>query len=271
MPETDNGDKQPSFRFRYRLAVCSKHGPPSPTRRHVLLVLSLHMDKDGGSCFPSERLLAEETGLSERSVGQHLEVAAREGWVCRQQRGSTKGWRQWHYLASIPDAPEPDSDAMAVAPETGSPAMEFAPEPDALAPEPDDNLHPKEVRTSKSASKSKSTPLKTRGARHSYSDEFEIAWKALPDRAGGKGDKRQAFKNWNARLNEGHTPKQITDGAERYRRYCDVEQQTGTRYVKQGSTFFGPADPPHFLNDWKTTKRGISDERFDDKEYDEHW
>lgn len=81
----------------------SEFGPKSITR-FVLLTLSLHMDKDGGSCFPSTRTLAGKTGLSERSVCTHLETAAKEGWIKKMLHGLPgQRWKRHKYEADIPE------------------------------------------------------------------------------------------------------------------------------------------------------------------------
>jgi hypothetical protein len=53
--------------FEWRKTVLSDQGPPDAMTRYVLLVLSVHMDADGDSCFPSIELLAEESALNERT------------------------------------------------------------------------------------------------------------------------------------------------------------------------------------------------------------
>jgi DNA-binding transcriptional MocR family regulator len=71
-------------------------------------MLSLHMDGDGASCFPSISLLARETHLSTRAIKQHLTMAAAEGWLTRQPRPSRRNeYSSYLYHATIP-TPEPD-------------------------------------------------------------------------------------------------------------------------------------------------------------------
>jgi len=61
------------------------------------------MDKSGGSCFPSTKRLSEETGLSERTVCTHLEIAEKEGWIQKMQQGLTgRAWKRHSYQALIP-------------------------------------------------------------------------------------------------------------------------------------------------------------------------
>jgi hypothetical protein len=89
--------------FTWRSAIASKHGPKSPTTRHVLLTLGLHMNERGGSCFPSVDTLVGETGLTKRSVCTHLEIAERDGWIRRGLHGfNGRGWKRYEYQPVIP-------------------------------------------------------------------------------------------------------------------------------------------------------------------------
>lgn len=82
-------------------------------------------------------------------------------------------------------------------------------------------------------------------SRKAYTPEFEEAWAAYPRRPGdNKGD---AFKAWNARLKAGAAHELMIDGARRYAAWAAVNVSE-PKYLKQGATFFGPAE--HFLSDW---------------------
>ncbi len=90
--------------FLWRRAFMSRLGPHA-TCRAVLNGLALHMDDKGASCFPSTKLLEEETGLSERTVCTHLEAADRDGWVDRSECGmSGQKWSRHQYKATLPRA-----------------------------------------------------------------------------------------------------------------------------------------------------------------------
>lgn len=96
------------------------------------------------------------------------------------------------------------------------------------------------------------TPAKaaepSRNAKQEYSPEFETAWKAYPKRAGGN-PKPSAWKHWKARLKEGVTPDDMLAGVQRYAAYCRATGNTGTQFVKQATTFFGP--DRHFDETWQ--------------------
>ena len=92
------------FVLQWRLAVVGDNGPPSGVR-HVLLTLSLYMDGEGGSCFPSIRELERATALAEKTVRTHLAAAEQAGWITRKFRGRSAGqaWRSYEYVARIPE------------------------------------------------------------------------------------------------------------------------------------------------------------------------
>lgn len=81
-----------------------------PTTRHVLLTLSCHVNDVGQSAYPSTKLLAEETGLSERAVITHLHEASEAGWlrICKHGFGGQK-WARNEYYPAMP-AVEFDDD-----------------------------------------------------------------------------------------------------------------------------------------------------------------
>lgn len=68
---------------------------------------------------------------------------------------------------------------------------------------------------------------------------FDDIWPLYPRRAGGN-PRKAAEKAYNARIKQGADPLDIQDGVIRYARFCDATGKTGTEYVKQAATFFGP-------------------------------
>jgi hypothetical protein len=75
--------------------------------------------------------------------------------------------------------------------------------------------------------------------------EFKLAY---PERAGGDYNWRGALKAANARMTEGHTPREFIEGATRYKLYVKATGSANTEWVKQASTFLGP--DKHFLTPW---------------------
>ncbi|MPZ45112.1 MAG: hypothetical protein GEV05_17300 [Betaproteobacteria bacterium] len=135
--------KPPGLLFRWRWLIASEHGPSSPTTRHVLLTLALHMAADGSRAFPSEQRLAQETGLSERAVSTHLRLASEQGWIVRRRRRQVgKDWAQYDWAQYVYQAAVP---AGLPAPEPNSGPMPNAVEGDSRAPAPGGDLVPNHV------------------------------------------------------------------------------------------------------------------------------
>lgn len=107
-----------STAWSWRHAILQSELPP--TTRFVLLTISCHMNDVGGGCYPSTRLLASESGLSERAVCEHIGKAVDAGWLVKTQHGFRgQKWRQNEYAAAWPkpsETPKSDTDSD---PETG--------------------------------------------------------------------------------------------------------------------------------------------------------
>ena len=99
-----------SFLFRWRRRMASTRGP-RPTTRLVLFALSLSANKNGANCFPSQRLLRKRTGLSSRSIVDHLRVAELHGWIVREKRRRPgQAWKGFEYYLDIPADADVDDD-----------------------------------------------------------------------------------------------------------------------------------------------------------------
>ena len=100
------GDFMRSFLFEWRRKINSADGPECATTRHVALALSMHANAAGGSCFPSIRLLVEETRLSNKTIIEHLRQLEMHGWIQRFRRRSMtgRGWKRYEYLLDFPSA-----------------------------------------------------------------------------------------------------------------------------------------------------------------------
>lgn len=91
---------QPAF-FSWRKAILKSD--LQPTTRHVLLTLACHMNDAGESCFPSIKLLCEETGLSNRAVITHLQKATEIGWIIVGKHGfAGQRWAAHEYRPAWP-------------------------------------------------------------------------------------------------------------------------------------------------------------------------
>lgn len=94
--------------YTWRAGIIKSQLPA--TTRHVLLTLSCHFNDAGEACYPSTRLLAEETGLSERAVITHLANARALGWLRVSKHGfAGQEWARNQYTPSFPQGTEPRS------------------------------------------------------------------------------------------------------------------------------------------------------------------
>jgi hypothetical protein len=79
---------------------------------------------------------------------------------------------------------------------------------------------------------------KTSKTKNAYPEIFESLWKRYPTRAGGNS-KEKAYRAFNARLNEGYTSEEMSDGLDRYVRYAASKNWINTEYVMKAQRFFG--------------------------------
>jgi hypothetical protein len=92
------------FRLLWQKAIVAS--ALSATQRHVALTLALHMDAEGGSCWPSVQTLAAETGLSDRAVQKALAALGAAGFVAIDRLGGRRpggGYVSNRYLATLPE------------------------------------------------------------------------------------------------------------------------------------------------------------------------
>jgi hypothetical protein len=229
-----------------------------PTTRHVLLTLSCHINDAGESAYPSTRLLAFESGLSERSVCTHLEKAVLGGWLRRRQHGlAGQKWKRNEYFPRLPDGFIPatfetdflpegtersDKKALKDVQQLDEKALNVVPE----GTERDDKKALKDVQCNYSYELPIEllTPVSAKKSLTSEKEndvdmKFEEVWAMYPKRA-GSSSKTAARKAWNARLKSGVTADAMIAGVKGYAKQVRDESNEGTRFVKMASTFLGP-------------------------------
>ncbi len=140
------------------------------------------------------------------------------------------------------------NDAPSNTPSNASAQLEECPSP-SPSPSPSESTKEKEYVASKDATTE-------------YSPEFESAWKAYPKRH-TSSNKKATYKQWKARLNNGFTGEQMTEGVNRYYAFCKAEGQLGTKFVKMPETFLGPNE--HFMEEWRASKSEAPDSPFSDR------
>ena len=244
---------------------------------------------DDGVCYPGVETICRQLGLGESTVRTAISELEADGWLTRQSRrkGNRNTSNLYHLNAdrleqlarterdkvaelkqqrrlsvlrdpsksepskSEPSESEPsESECSGVFDPSDSgkktvlTLQNLDPDPQGLKHDPQVNSKhdPQDIGASADAS------APARSARQEYSPEFEQAWQEYPKRAGGNS-KSAAFKAWKARLREGIKPETMLDGVRRYAAWVRATGNTGTQFVKQAATFFGP--DRHFEDFWQ--------------------
>ncbi|WP_432422322.1 helix-turn-helix domain-containing protein [Rhizobium leguminosarum] len=97
-----------SLAWTWRQAILKTSLPA--TTKHVLLVISCHMNDMGEGCYPSTKTLGERCSLSERSVCSHIEDAEKAGWLAVHRHGfSGQKWARHEYMPAWPKGTESDA------------------------------------------------------------------------------------------------------------------------------------------------------------------
>lgn len=200
----------------------------------MLLALSLadFAEDDGTRVFPSIKQLAEKTRQSERTVQYQLRKMEQSGWLILVNSGNGGRNQRREYVIN-PDWIK---------------GADFAPVQSTTEKGATDGIKgckPQQERVQPIApAYTRHRPIKDpsinhQGASAPVDDDFEHAWKLYPKRSGGNS-KAAARKAWQARLKAGVSADDMIDGVERYAAYCNATGRTGTQYVRQAATFFGP-------------------------------
>lgn len=222
----------------------------NPLRKLVLIKLADNAS-DSGECWPSVPYIAEQCEISVRSVQSHIQQLAKDGLLRIETRRTENGLNRSNvYHLAL------NGTGAGFAPRGES----AAPRGESAAPVNGANPAPRICNSFEPVKESVNEPLKNTGtsadasmpsppAKQEYSPEFETAWLAYPKRAGGN-PKHSAYKAWSARLKEGETPEIMLEGVKRYSAFVIATGKSGTEYVKQAATFFGP--DKHFKESWLT-------------------
>lgn len=225
----------------------------NPLRKLVLLKLADNAS-DLGECWPSYQHIADQCEISKRSVMNHIDALCECGLVKKELRTGPKGNSSNVYrlnFSGAGDSPGSANHSLHGAANSPGSAGDSPGGSAGAAPRISHSFEPvnESVIDPKSNGASADAPAPARSAKQDYSPEFETAWQAYPKRAGGNS-KSAAWKHWKARLKDGVKPEDMLAGVKRYAVYCQTTGNTGTQYVKQAATFFGP--DRHFEEPWQT-------------------
>ncbi|HCO3910463.1 TPA: helix-turn-helix domain-containing protein [Escherichia coli] len=224
----------------------------NPLRKLVLIKLADNAS-DQGECWPSYQHIADQCEISKRSVMNHIAALCESGLVKKVSRKGEKGNSSNIYLLrfdGVKDSPGGSANNSLPSAANSPGGAGVAPGGSAGdSPRTSHSFEPvKEPVNESTIGASADASAPARSARQEYSSEFEQAWQEYPKRAGGNS-KSAAFKAWKARIREGIKPETMLDGVRRYAAWVRATGNTGTQFVKQAATFFGP--DRHFEDFWQ--------------------
>jgi DNA-binding transcriptional ArsR family regulator len=235
----------------------------NPLRKLILIKLADNAS-DQGECWPSYQHIANQCEISKRSVMSHIDALCEMGLIRKEYRSGPKGNSSNLYLLTLDGAGDsPGGSAGYSLPGAARSPGSAGDSPGGSAGAAPRISHSFEsvkepVIEPKDIGASADAPAQKRSSRDEYSPEFETAWQAYPKRAGGN-PKAAAWKHWKARLNEGVKPEAMLEGVKRYAAFVQATGNTGTQYVKQAATFFGP--DRHFEESWQVPANQLGGRR----------
>ncbi|MHB9807039.1 helix-turn-helix domain-containing protein [Pantoea ananatis] len=216
----------------------------NPLRKLVLIKLADNAS-DKGECWPSYQHIADQCEISKRSVMNHIEDLCVLGLIRKEPRTGPKGNSSNVYFLSLDGA----GDSLPSAANSPGGAGDSPGGSAGVAPRISHSFEPvnEPVNEPKTFGTQANASEPKKASKVPFSDDFESAWKAYPKRAGGN-NKQTAWKAWSARIREGVTAADMFSGVQRYAAFITATGRTGTEYVKQAATFFGP--DRHFSDSW---------------------
>lgn len=198
--------------------------------------------------------IADQCEISKRSVMNHIAALCESGLVKKVTRKGEKGNSSNIYLLHLDGA----GDSLGGSANNSLSGAANSPGSAGVAPGGSAGDSPRTSHSFEPVKEPVNEPIavgasvdesvRVRSNRPEYSPEFEQAWLAYPKRAGGNS-KSAAFKAWKARLNEGVNPETMLEGVKRYAGWVSAMGNSGTQFVKQAVTFFGP--DRHFEESWE--------------------
>lgn len=202
--------------------------------RLVLLAIANHADAHGRNAFPSQKLIAEESAVSVRSVKRcvasladlgELTVGVHEGKVIGQ--GRTNYYELPRFLASQQGANMSPGEQGDILDNKGTSSTEQGAKSGNKGP----TVAPHEPSLRTVHEPSVEPPARSLAHR---SPTFADCWKVYPRKLARK----QAEKAWIARIKAGTDPQALYDATVHY-----AQHRTGDgddRFTLHGSTFYGP-------------------------------
>jgi len=87
-----------------------------PMTKLVLHTLACHMTETGQSCYPSQRRIADLSGMGLNTVNRHIAIAENSGWITKSKMGfAGKKWKLSVYEAAWPSGVSSDENCVSTA------------------------------------------------------------------------------------------------------------------------------------------------------------
>jgi biotin operon repressor len=208
----------------------------------AFMLLYRHQNAKTGRCDPATATLAEETGLSERTVKSAVEELRNSGWW-QIGRGRGRG----HTNSYMPDL-EKVKHASPIGPGKGElPFIILPPEKvkrsirkgearfTRTSKNQESDSHTVDAHAHRAAARSARARARVReedGARSA----FETFWRIYPHRGAFSDPKKPAREKFDAAVKRGVDPAAIIAGAEKYRAHIE-QHGTEARFVAQAKTW----------------------------------
>lgn len=227
------------------------------TRKFVLLALANYVDQDW-RCWPSQRTLAKDTGLGERSVREHLRVLEADGYITRDHRQRETGFRNSDLITIVAAKLKKNEDQ----PESPA-ARKIQPATDDIQPADDYQSNRQEIPPNLSVEPleepSKGLLVNLHSPPPDLGEQFCSLWdryRTETQRAGALGSKADAETAFRRQIKAGATAEQFGEALTAYVSALDREGNVGTEFVMRGERWF---------------RKGWRDEITDDRQEFDDW
>lgn len=209
-------------------------------------------DREGRLEDRPRQIRAQVLPYFEADANQLLGALASRGFIVRYQAGSRRfiqivNWLKHqnpHHMEQPSEIPAPSgADSLVAAGEEKPSTAISESEHDSLtnSDRPDNDGSTLRAPDQETRNKKQETEIRQ------YLPGFETFWTEYPHRA-GTNSKRDAFKNWKARMWEGAAEAELLEAVRRYRAFCEATGKVGTETVMQAVRFLGPGE--HWKQPW---------------------
>lgn len=206
----------------------------------VLIAILTFRNRNSDTVYPKRAQIARRSGYSVNAVSRATAGLEQHGWLEKVGKGGRSSPTMYRVTV-----PETIADPETVA-ESGTVAEAETVAGSATVADPDSKTVAGSARGKEQTTEQSNPPCSPPAG---YPDWFEDLWARVPRRSGSQA-KKSAFRCCRTRLAEGYTVEQLKAGTQRYAAWCHATGKVGTEKVMMAKTFFGPEDPPHFMNDW---------------------